>query len=316
MDTLKEILIKISRIDISKMSDNDTLNLLITITSLAIATLSLVIATFVLFYTVYQFISKRGSRFCGIFSISSSTWSNQRYVGEVILENTKDKAVAISTVYLRVGRNIYVELINYSESPRIIAPFETIKLSFREGVSGYISSTYKVTLDLLLSDNKVPKTLFISTPQGLSKVKRYKTLWNIYIESLNNHFIIPVHPVRKYHNKKDYSDAAQYIVTSTRGDVQIDEYCLYRGVTHQIEGISVSTDEFACTADLESFLAASTKSANTFTVERAGYTYCDYDNYEHIEIKHYGFFGTYIAGPIMTKLYRLSLRIKNKKKNK
>lgn len=318
MDALKEILNRISRADVSKISDSEALNLLVSITSLAIATLSLAIALAVLFYAAYQFFSKRGSRFCGIFSISSSIWSNQRYVSEVILENTKDKAVAINTIYLIIGRNIYVELIDYSESPRIIAPFETIKLNFREGVSGYISSTFKVNLDSLLADNKVRKSLIISTPQGLSKVRSYKTFWNIYFESLKNYFIVPVHPVRKYHNGENYSDTLQFIVTSTQDGRQVDVHRLYRGATLEIGGISVSTDDFASAADLELFLSDSDKSINILTVERASYTYHDYEGYEDTNIEHYGFFGTYVAGPIITKLDGLIFRLKNRgsKKNR
>jgi hypothetical protein len=316
MDAMEETLSKIGRTDISKMSDSEALNLLMSVTSLAIATLSLVIAFIVLFYSAYQFFSKRGSRFRGIFSISSSVWSSQRYIGEVILENTKDKAVAISTIYLVIGRNIYLELINYSESPRIIAPFETIKLSFREGVSGYITSTFKVSLDSLLADNKVHKSLVVSTPQGLSKVKKYKTFWNVYFESLKNYFITPVHPVRKYHKGENYSDALQFIVTSTQDGIQVNEHRLYRGATYEIEGVSVRTDDFADAADLELFFSASHEPINILSVERAGYTYHEYEGYKNANIEHHGFFGTYIVGPILTKLGGLMFRLNNKKQIK
>lgn len=315
MDALKETLHRIGKTDISKMSDSEALNILISMTSLTIATISLAIAMIVLFYAAYQFLSKRGSRFCGTFSISSSAWSRQRYVGEVILENTKDKAIAINTIYLRIGRNIYVELIDYSESPRIISPFETIKLCFKEGVSGYITSTFKVTLDSLLADNKVRKNLVVLTPQGLSNVENYKTLWNVYFESLKNYFIVPVHPVRKYHKGENYSDALQFIVTSTQNGRKLDEHRLYRGAIYEIEGVSVSTDDFASAADLEQFFSAQNNSAKILTVERAGYTYQDYEGYEDVDIKHHGFFGTNISGPILTKLDRLIFRLKNKKKN-
>lgn len=314
MDGLKALLNKIDKADISKMSDSEALNLLMSITSLAIAILSLAIAVVVLFYAAYQFFSKRGSRFCGMFSIAGSVWSSQRYVGEVILENTKDKSVAINTIYLVVGRNIYVELMDYSDSPRIIAPFETIKLSFIEGVSGYIASTFKVTLDSMLANNKIRKSLVISTPQGLSKVKSYKTFWNVYFESLKNYFIVPVRPVKKYHNGKYYSDALQFIVTCTRDGQQVEEHRLYRGATYEIEGISVMVDQFASAADLKAFFSASDNSSNILTVERAGYDFNDYEKYEDAEIEHYGFFGTYVLGPILTKLDSLKFRLKNKKK--
>lgn len=312
METLKEILIKIGRTDISKMSDSEALNLLLSISSLLVATISLVIALIVLFYAAYQFILKRGSGFYGTFSVSSSVWSNQRYVNEVILENTKDKAAAISTIYLRIGRNIYLELIDYSDSPKIIAPFETIKLSFREGVSGYISSTFKVNLDQLLAGRSPRKTLIIATPQGISKVKRYKTLWNVYIESLKNHLIVPVHPVKKYHNAKYYSDALQYIVTSTDIEGEIEEYRLYRGGTYTINGISLSTDKFLNVDDLNVFLTTHGTFSKRLKAESVAYSYNDYESYRDIEVHHYGFFGTYIIGTVFTKLRRFKFRKKTK----
>lgn len=315
MDTTKEILIKISRIDITKLSDNDALNLLISITSLAIATLSLAIAVIVLFYAAYQFISKRGSRFYGAFSIFSSVWSSQKYIGEIILENTKDKAAAISTIYLRIGRNVYVELIDYSDSPKIMAPFETIKISFREGVSGYISSTFKVDLDSLLDDTKARKTLIIATPQGLSKVKNYKTIWNIYIESLKNFFIVPVHPVRKYYNGEYCNDALQFIVTHIDGLRQLKEYRLYRNRTYEIGRVTIKTNDFIDATELKKFLTDS-DIFNSLTVARVGYSYDGYENYETRKITHHGFFGTYITGPIVTKLHTLELKISNKRKKK
>ncbi|MDQ0741792.1 hypothetical protein [Pseudomonas sp. W4I3] len=313
MDALKELLSRIGKADIPSMSDSEALNLLMSITSLAIAALSLAIAVIVLFYAAYQFFSKRGSRFCGIFSIAGSVWSSQRYVGEVILENTKDKSVAINTIYLVVGQNIYVELIDYSDSPRIIAPFETIKLSFMEGVSGYITSTFKVNLDSMLANNKIRKKLVISTPQGLSKVKSYKRFWNIYIESLKNYFIVPVRPVKKYHNGKYYSDALQFIVTSTRDGQQIEEHRLYRGTTYEIAGISVIVDQFASASELKSFFSQSDKSSNILSVEPAEHNFNDYEKYENTEIEHCGFFGTYVLGPIFTKIDKISFRLKNKK---
>jgi len=316
METIKYLIIKISKINITNLSDNDALNLLVSITSLVIAALSLLIALIVLFYTAYQFIQKRGSKFYGAFSISSSVWSNQRYVGEVILENTKDKAAAISTIYLRLGKNIFIELIDYSNSPKIVAPFETIRLNFREGVSGYISSTSKVNLDSLLANNKVRKTLIIATPQGFSKVKNYKTVWNVYVESLKNYFITPVHPVRKYHNGEYYSDTLQFIITITNSEGIIEEFRLYRGETYDIGGIMITTNNFSDAADLQCAITSSENSFKSLKVMSAEYSYSDYECYEDREIYHHGFFGTYITGALLTKLHSLHFRMKNRRNQK
>lgn len=310
MGILKEALLKIAEIDTSKITDIEALNLLISTSSLAISAASFFIAAIVLFYAAYQFILKRGSKFHGTFTTSSSVWSDQRYVSEIIIENTKDKATALSTIYLRIGRNIYLELIDYSDSPRIIAPFETIKIGLQEGVSGYISSTYKVTLDSMLADHKISKALIIATPQGISKVKNYKTFWNVYIESLKNNFIIPVHPVKKYHDGKYYSDKLQYIVCITNNNGQREEYLLYRENSHSICGTDIKTNDYSNTAELKSFLTKTT--TDHISVKQASYSYSEYEKYQELKISHHGFFTTHVIGALYTKFHNLAFHIKNK----
>lgn len=315
MQKLKDILIKMMEIEPSKLSNTDLLNLLVSISSLAIAVLSFAVAMIALIYTGYQFFLKKGTKFYGVYLTSGSVWSKQRYVSEIIIENKKDKAAAISYIYLRIGSNIYLELVDYYSSPRIIAPFETIKIELRGGVSGYISSTFKVDLDSLLGDRKVCKTLVIATPQGLSKVRNYKKFWNVYIESLRNNFIIPVRPVRKYYKGKEYSDALQFVVIDGNNKESPEEHFLYRGNTYSINNKSVKVDNFLSVDELEKFLGCVTDSIdNTLMVESVGYTYGDYENYKNVDIFHSGIIGTHVVGKAYTKLHNWTFRLKNKLK--
>ncbi|MGE8189807.1 hypothetical protein [Pseudomonas sp. NPDC086278] len=315
MQKLKEILIKIIEIDPSKLSNTDLLNFFISISSLAVAILSFAVAMIALVYTGYQFVLKKGTKFYGMYTTSGSVWSKQRYISEIIIENKKDKAAAINFIYLRVGSNIYLELVDYDSSPRIIAPFETIKIELREGVSGYISSIFKVDLNALLGDRKVRKALIVATPQGLSKVKNYKRFWNVYFESLQNHFIIPVRPVRKYHEGKEYSDALQFVVTDRSKEGASAAHFLYRGNTYSINSRSVKVDDFSDARELECFLIGAAESReNTLTVERVGYTYVDYDDYEQVDICHSGFFGTHVVGKAYTKIHNWTFALKEKLK--
>lgn len=295
--------------------DDQIFNLLISILSLVVAATSLVIALIILFYTIYQFSLKRGSRFYGTFTISSSVWSRQHYVSYIIIENTKDKAAAINTIYLRIGKNIYLELIDYSNSPRILAPFETIKIAFEEGVSGYITSTYKVNIDSILSDYRAEKTLIVSTPQGNSKVKKYKSHWNIYIESLRNYFITPVHPVKKLHNNNYYSDQLQFIVSITSNEGNINEHYLYRDCKYSICNVEIKTNDFSNADELQSFLIDSKKTQEHLIVKKVEYCYRDYNKYQERNIRSYGFFKTYIVGAILTKFHRIKFHYNRKKKS-
>ena len=315
MQKLIDILIRIMEIEPSKLSNTDLLNLLISISSLAIALLSFAVAIIALIYTGYQFVLKKGTKFYGMHTTSSSVWSKQRYISEIIIENKKDKAAAINYIYLRIGSNIYLELVDYDSSPRIIAPFETIKIELREGVSGYISSTFKVDLDAILGERKIRKTLVVATPQGLSKVRGYKKFWNVYIESLQNYFIIPVRPVRKYYKGKEYSDSLQFVVSDKNEEGRSEEHFLFRGNTYSINSILVKVDDFSSASELEVFLRrAGESSANTLVVERAGYTYGDYDDYKEVDVYHGGFIETHIVGKVYTKLSGWTFRVKNKLK--
>jgi len=312
MESIISIFRKIGEIDPQKLEDADLLNSVVSLSSLSVAALSLIISLILLVYSVYQYFLKSGDKFCGAFAVSSSVWSKQSYISEIILENSKDKVSVIGCIYLRVGSNIYLELVDYAESPRIVGPFETVKIVLREGVSGYISSSYKVNIGEMLRDRKIKKTLLIATPKGIFKVKKYKRIWNVYVESLRNNFIIPVRPVRKYHNGSEFSDALQYVVEGSDGDKPV-ETLLYRECSHEVGGLTIRTDDFATAADLEMFLIENLGTRN-LRVKSVGYSFQDFESYKDKEIFRLGFFWTNIFGKFYTKFSSLLFRLKNSRR--
>lgn len=304
---------KIGEIDPQKLENADLLNFIISLCSLFVAALSLIISLILLGYSIYQFFLKAGYKFHGAFAISSSVWSKQSYISEIILENSKDKVAVISSVYVRLGSNIYVELIDYADSPKIVGPFETLKIVLRQGVSGYIASSYKVDVGKLLADRKVKREIFIATPKGIVKVKKYKRVWNVYIESLRNSFIVPVKPVRKYYSGKEYSDALQYVVVDENNGGDPVEIFLYRKCSYKIGELTINTDDFAMASDLEMFLTENA-SASGLKVKSVGYNYRDYEFYEHREIDRLGFFWTHVVGNLYTRISGLVFRFKSFRK--
>jgi len=306
---------KIVNLEINSITNTEALNLFISANSLLVSLFSLLVALIVLGYAAYQFALKRGVKFVGMYATSTSVWSKQPYVAEVIIENAKDKAVAVSAIYLRIDRNIYLEIINYSDSPKIINPFETIKISFQEGVSGYIASTYKVDLSSLLSNRKIPKNIVVATPQGLSVVKRYKTLWNVYFASLKNNFIIPVRPVKKVRAGTYYPDTLMYVLID-RCDAEPVEHFLFRGREYEISGIKIVVDEFKDKDQLQQHLINSGWWQNAFEVESVDYEFKDYEKYKEVSIPNHGFFATLIIGKAYTKFRRLAFKLENRPKRK
>lgn len=316
MELLDVFFDKLRAININEMGDGELIGLLISSLSFIVALFSTLVALIVLFYAAYQYWLKRGLGFRGLFVISQSDWSAQAYVGEVIVENTKDKAVAISGIYLRIDRNIFLELTDYSDSPRIISPFETIKISFNEGVSGYIASTNRVDVGSLLLERKIPKSLMVSTPQGITVVKKYKAYWNVYFESLRNNFIIPVRAVRKWRNGKPYSDKLKFVVKECRSVGQVREHYLYSGHWYSIKGLSINPDDFETASDLEIYLGVPISSVVTFSVEEVPYEYPDFKKYPEVQLPHHGFFATYVRGKLYTSFHRWSLKLKRSRRTK
>lgn len=313
MQDIKEILIKISELDISKLDNSDFLNFIVAVLSLSVSILSFVISIIVLFYAWYQFVLKAGSKFYGAYSVSSSIWSKQSYIGELIIENAKDKSSAINNIYLRINSNIYLELVDYSASPRIIGPFETIKITLQEGVSGYISSTFKVDIDAFLKDRKIKKTLMISTSQGIFKVKLYEKFWNVYVESLRNQLIIPVRPVKKYYNGKEYSDSLKYVVLEKTEKGNHKEHFLYDRNTYLINNLSVKTDDFSDANTLKEYLVNSAALVEEMVeVKLVGYNFNDFENYKEVKIHHFNYFVTNILGRAYTKIYWQAVKIQHK----
>lgn len=297
---------KISNIDVQNLNSPDALNLFIAVSSLFISVLSFGVAAIALIYAWIQFVLKSGTSFHGMYLTATSVWSKQRYIAEVVIENKKDKSIAINYIYLKIAKNIYLELADYNSSPRIIAPFETIKINSDEGVSGYISSTYRVDMHSLLGDRKKKKNLIVVTPTGISKVKRYRGFWNVNFESLRNRFIIPVHPVKKYYNGKEYSDTLQFVVANELGE----EKFLYRDTVFSTGTVSIRVNDFDNANDLRDLLVRASESGQDFyKVEKVGYTYSQFESYSDAEIPAHGFFVTVIWGNIYSFFSRWGFRL-------
>ena len=90
------------------LSNNDNVSLvglIVAIASLAIAAIGLIISIIVLVLTFKTWKLKCGISVLGWYGITSSIESNTPYVSEIKLQNTKDKELAISNIYIHFGEN-------------------------------------------------------------------------------------------------------------------------------------------------------------------------------------------------------------------
>ncbi|MBI2430125.1 MAG: hypothetical protein HYV29_15260, partial [Ignavibacteriales bacterium] len=103
---------------------------------------------------------KAGVRIYGNYVSASSRDCNDKYISSITLENLKDRAITIFTIYLRIGYNYYIIIENFEDSPLILKPFETYQKNYGP-IQFYGINSNRINLDSLLEDAKIKKRIIL-----------------------------------------------------------------------------------------------------------------------------------------------------------
>jgi len=151
--------------------------------------LTLTISYIVLIITLLTYNLKLSIKIHGNYCISSSSQCRDKYVSTVLLENKKDKAIAIFGIYLHIKPNYYIELIKYDEKPLILEPFATYQEDFGP-IQYYSMNMNKVNLNKILDVKKTSRKTFIvlSTSEGKYIIKKSINRWEPIGDFFNNNY--------------------------------------------------------------------------------------------------------------------------------
>lgn len=149
------------------------------------------------------------------FKESHSVVYSDAYISSVLLINEKDRTEPIFGIYLKCGRNIYVELKKF-EVPLLIGPCETLRIELSP-VSWYGLNGSKVSLNHFFSHLPYPK-IILSTRKGKYTTKPINNHWNPIAESLKTHRAAAIQCIQlkssvASENDPVISKEADYIVT-------------------------------------------------------------------------------------------------------
>jgi hypothetical protein len=144
------------------------------------------ISVLALLFTIKNYRRKAGMHVRGVFTIEASRASDDVYIKEIILENLKDRAVTIFSIYLKIGHNYYVELENLQEKPLVLKPFETYRQQFGP-IEFYGVNSNKIVLNDLLNNRTVRKQLVLSTADGKYQVPSSIRRWSPVGDFFRNH---------------------------------------------------------------------------------------------------------------------------------
>lgn len=141
---------------------------------------------------------KSSTKITAKYSWSSDLLYKDTYINSVTLENHKDKSEAIFGIYLRLGRNIYIELEELRDQPLILSPFGAITRTLSP-ISHYSLGSRIIDINEAFQRKHVKRSIILSTSRGKYKAKTSKGYWHPRLESLRNHNIATLYCTKIEH---------------------------------------------------------------------------------------------------------------------
>ena len=299
------------------MINNDSL------LTLVISLVALVISIIALYYTIVTFLLKSGHKIRCDITTASTVDCKDLFISDIILENLKDRATVIFSIYLKLGRGNYILLEKFENEPLILRPFEVYQKSYAPIIM-YSSSLKRIKIDKLLSDIKLKHKILLSTTDGKYIVKTNTKKWVPTSLFFANYTTAIVDPIRLSYKDKHYGENIKYLV-----DLKREEKDLVIPLRKNDYKVKVFND-FSLTKDcltskekLESFLNLQ-KRQNHISFDELKIIdfeeailkrFEDYDK-RIIELENRSFFNYNIMGRVYTYLENKKLREINRKNKK
>jgi hypothetical protein len=229
------------------------------------------------------------------------------YISSVTLENLKDRAITVFGIYIRLGRNHYIEIEEFEEAPLIIRAFETWYKEY-EPIDFYAFNAQKLDMNDLLWGRKVRQQLVLSTGDGKHIVKEFHRPWQPVLDYFyKNPLIRPVGAVRLYHRGKVLGGSVRYVVEIIGEDGELTILPIYPG-DHGLNrfGMILTKKSIEDHSALETFLIEQRKkgqfqcaSFKILTVEDIRPKSGIHDGKERAKARSHGFFVFHIIGPLI-----------------
>jgi len=193
------------------------------IVSTLISITALFISLAALYYTIRAFSLKIGQRFRCTYSIRGTIECDDEFIGNLLIENLKDRAAIIFKIYLKLGLNNYLLIEDFSDSPLILKPFEVYYKEY-DPILFYSLGTEVTKVDMLIRNKKVKKRILLSTTNGKYLVKSSTKRWSEYRPFFKNYSTAIICPVRYTFRGIGYGSNVKFLVAVTNDSG--DEYVI------------------------------------------------------------------------------------------
>ncbi len=190
---------------IENLTNNDSL------ITLVISLIALMISIIALYYTVVTFLLKSGHKIRCDITTCSTVDCNDQFISNIILENLKDRATVIFSIYLKLGQGNYILIEKFEKEPLILRPFEVYQKSY-DPIIMYSSNLKRIKIDKLLSNRKLKNKILLSTTDGKYIVKTNTKKWGPTHLFFKNYTTAIVNPIRLFYKDKHYGVNIKYLV--------------------------------------------------------------------------------------------------------
>ncbi len=242
--------------------------------------LALLISAFSLRVAIKALSLKYGNKVVGYYNVESSIESTMPYICKVMLQNLKDKDVAILEMYIRFGRNVYIDMFNkglYDEFIQVIPPLGTLNFTFGPSYMNCCGMNTVDLSNLIMGEKR--GTIILLTSQGKIIVKPITKGWSVEADYFKNYGTqhILLHKIytqksvyrdgllpHKAIDFSSYGDAVKYLVTLKIHGKDI-EYKVFNGNNYQVQkfsNIKFTQQSLQSALSLRTFLDTEKKKGN------------------------------------------------------
>jgi len=219
--------------------------------------IAVVVSLLALTIAVLNYWRKSSVSIRGQFTLASSIDSEDRYVAYVLLENMKDRAVAIYSIYLSAGHNHYVLIEDFEDAPQILRPYETLKKDYGP-IEFYEFNSRRLNMEPVLGNRKFPHRLVLATSSGRYVIRRYIGHWNPVLEHFRNRALTIARPVRSTYKSRAVGGNVRYILDFEFESGNTDVMFLHGNHfdRHRLRGFELNAEALETADTLLSFLNA------------------------------------------------------------
>lgn len=139
---------------------------------------TLLISLLALYITSMNYFRKSGISISAIYTTRGDFSSTERYISSIILVNKKDKPVIINKIFIRLGHNLYIQLIDGYDETFVLKPFESLNHKLEPHFVYMAGMKKVVNFSDVLSNKKIKKKIVLDTTEGIVVCKdlSYKSI--------------------------------------------------------------------------------------------------------------------------------------------